>query len=131
MLTRLETPLGLGLALLFFSFLGGACQSTASAPILTEFADDYRIGLPVYGMSCPKCANNIVLQLTDIEGVESVDVNMGQGFVTVNAAEGKVPSRAVVVEAITSAGFSVPPKSRALKPGVNMPLIRQGPAKKQ
>ena len=94
------------------SLLGPACQTAEPAPTanFVEFADLNRIGLPVYGMSCPKCANNIVLQLKDLEGVRSVDVDMGSGFVTVHAEEGKVPTRAVLVEAITAAGFSVPTK---------------------
>ena len=100
--------LAAGVSLL--SLLGPACQTADPAPTVefVEFADLTRIGLPVYGMSCPKCANNIVLQLKDLEGVRSVDVDMGSGFVTVHAEEGKVPTRAVVIDAITAAGFSVP-----------------------
>ena len=96
---------------LLLPLLSFACQSTTplqQAP-LAEFRDDHQIGLPVFGMSCPKCANNITLQLSELDGVTTVDVDMGQGFVTVQAEPGKVPTRTAVVEAITAAGFSVPP----------------------
>ena len=95
---------------LLLPLLSFACQSTTplqQAP-LAEFRDDHQIGLPVFGMSCPKCANNITLQLLDLDGVRTVDVDMGQGFVTIQAEPGKVPTRAAVIEAVTAAGFSVP-----------------------
>jgi ABC-type multidrug transport system fused ATPase/permease subunit len=72
---------------LLLPLLSLACQSTSSsdATVLAEFRNDQEIGLPVFGMSCPKCANNITHQLFDLEGVTTVDVNMSQGFVTVQA----------------------------------------------
>jgi len=112
-LTRMKSSMRLGLALLVsLPLLSFACQSTTplqQAP-LAEFRDDHQIGFPVFGMSCPKCANNITLQLLDLDGVRTVEVDMGQGFVTVQAEPGKVPTRAAVVEAVTAAGFSVPPE---------------------
>jgi copper chaperone CopZ len=119
---------------LLLPLLSLACQGTTplqQAP-LAEFRNDHQIGLPVFGMSCPKCANNITHQLIDLEGVMTVEVDMGQGFVTVQAEPGKVPTRAVIVEAITAAGFTVPPQDlSAPGPGVNMPRIQQGPARKE
>ena len=95
---------------LLLPLFGVACQSAppADASLLAEFRNDREIGLPVFGMSCPKCANNITLKLLELDGVATVDVDMGRGFVTVQAAPGKVPTRAAFVEAVTTAGFSVP-----------------------
>ena len=114
---------------LLLSLSSLACQSTSSsdATTLAEFKDDHQIGLPVFGMSCPKCANNITLQLSELEGVATVDVNMNQGFVTVQAEPGKVPTRAEMVEAIEKAGFTVPPKKlNALEEGVSEPRVQEG-----
>jgi copper chaperone CopZ len=107
-----------------------ACQSTSSsdATTLAEFRNDREIGLPVFGMSCPKCANNITLQLEQLEGVVTIEVNMSQGFVTVQAEPGKVPTRAEMVESIEKAGFTVPPKKlNALEEEVSEPRVQKGP----
>ena len=87
-----------------------SCQSNTpegSVP-MAEFRDGQQIGLPVFGLSCPKCANNVTHKLSELEGVTSVDVDMSQGFVTVHAEEGKVPTREAFVEAVHAAGFTVP-----------------------
>jgi len=102
---------------LLLPLLSLACQSASSGQTATlaEFRNDHQIGLPVFGMSCPKCANNITLKLSELDGVMAVDVDMGRGFVTVQAEPGKVPTRAAVVDAVTAAGFSVPPQNRVLR----------------
>ena len=114
--------------MLLLPFLSLACQSTTTpqqAP-LAEFRNELEIGLPVFGMSCPKCANNITLQLIELDGVVTVDVDMGRGFVTVQAEPGKVPTRAAFVEAVTAAGFIVP--ANAPTPTVNIPRVQEGPS---
>ena len=119
---------------LLLPLLSLACQSSSSsdATVLAEFRSDQEIGLPVFGMSCPKCANNITHKLSELAGVFDVEVDMGQGFVTVKAAPGFVPTREEFVEAVTAAGFTVPPQDlSAPRPGVNMPRVQQGSAKKQ
>ncbi len=87
-----------------------ACQSTSpdNATALAEFRNDREIGLPVFGMSCPKCANNITHKLVDLPGVFDVTVDMENGFVVAKAAPGFVPTREEFVEAVTAAGFTVP-----------------------
>ena len=87
-----------------------ACQgkSPDNATALAEFRNDREIGLPVFGMSCPKCANNITHKLVDLTGVFDVTVDMEKGFVIAKAAPGFVPTRDEFVEAVTSAGFTVP-----------------------
>jgi copper chaperone CopZ len=119
---------------LLLPLLSLACQSTTPAQLapLAEFRNDQQIGLPVFGMSCPKCANNITHKLSELVGVFDVEVDMGQGFVTVKAAPGFVPTREEFVEAVTAAGFTVPPQDlSAPSPGVDTPRVQQEPAKKQ
>ena len=119
---------------LLLPLLSLACQSTSSsdATVLAEFRNDQEIGLPVFGMSCPKCANNITHKLSELVGVFDVEVDMGQGFVTVKAAPGFVPTREEFVEAVTAAGFTVPPQDlSAPRPEVNTPRVLEVPAKEQ
>jgi copper chaperone CopZ len=98
---------------LLLSLFSLACQSASpnGTTTLAEFRNDQEIGLPVFGMSCPKCANNITHKLSELVGVFDVKVDMGQGFVTVKAAPGFVPTREEFVEAIVAAGFTVPPQN--------------------
>ena len=114
---------------LLLPLLSLACQSTSSsdATVLAEFRNDQEIGLPVFGMSCPKCANNITHKLSELVGVFDVEVDMGQGFVTVKAAPGFVPTREEFVEAVTAAGFTVPSPDHSAP----RPRVQQGPAKEQ
>ena len=97
---------------LLLSLFTFACQNTPynDVTVLAEFRNDREIGLPVFGMSCPKCANNITHKLIDLTGVFDVKVDMENGFVTASAAPGFVPTREEFVEAVTSAGFTVPTK---------------------
>ena len=119
---------------LLLPLLSLACQSTSSsdATVLAEFRNEKEIGLPVFGMSCPKCANNITHKLSELAGVFNVEVDMGQGFVTVKAAPGFVPTREEFVEAVTEAGFTVPPQDLSAPiPGVDTPNVQQGPARQE
>ena len=119
---------------LLLPLLSLACQSTSSsdATVLAEFRNDQEIGLPVFGMSCPKCANNITHKLSELDGVFDVEVDMGQGFVTVKASPGFVPTREEFVEAVTAAGFTVPPQDLSPpRPGEDTPNAQQGPARQE
>ena len=100
------------LSLLSLSLACQSAPSQQSAPT-SEFRNTEAIGLPVYGMSCPKCANNITHKLIDLVGVLDVEVDMERGFVTAKAAPGFVPTRDEFVEAITAAGFTVPDSAGA------------------
>jgi copper chaperone CopZ len=89
-----------------------ACASTQTtestptydvAPIAANSAS-----LRVNGMSCPKCANNIERQMKTLAGVRRVDIDLGQGLVTVSFdAKGSHPSQAQLAEAIEKTGFTL------------------------
>src|SRR5690606_39235180 len=63
----------------------------------------------VRGLSCPKCANNVNLQLGKVEGVGETHIDMGAGEVRVvfDTLAPVNPSRAALARAITDAGFTV------------------------
>ncbi len=64
--------------------------------------------LRVNGMSCPKCANNIDKQLTEVGGVERTHIDMGAGEVLVTfGGKGGHPSRADLARAIENSGFTL------------------------
>ncbi len=58
-----------------------------------------------YGMGCPKCANNITLLLEKVDGVESIDVHMGDGTISLEFGD-RHPSEAELAQAIIDAGFT-------------------------
>jgi copper chaperone len=61
--------------------------------------------ISVTGMSCDHCVNSVTAELTKIAGVESVDVALTEGLVTVTSA-GPL-DEAAVAEAIDEAGFEL------------------------
>ena len=63
------------------------------------------VRLTVWGMSCPKCVNNVDQVLGDVDGVTSVHTNMAQGIVTVETGT-PAPSARELHDAIVQAGFT-------------------------
>jgi copper chaperone len=57
----------------------------------------------VEGMTCGHCVASVTEELTELPGVESVDVDLGTGRVTV-ASTGEL-ARADVEAAVTEAGY--------------------------
>ncbi|MFU8828402.1 MAG: heavy-metal-associated domain-containing protein [Phycisphaerales bacterium] len=80
----------------------GALVQTGSEPIEASSAV-----MQVTGMSCPKCANNITLQLKQVKGVEEVLINMGIGQVIVSFDAETHPTRDQLASAIQRAGFTL------------------------
>ncbi len=62
--------------------------------------------LRVGGMDCPSCATPIIRSLERLQGVTGVTVNVLQGEVRVAVTE-TAPSRTVLAQAVTAAGFTV------------------------
>lgn len=65
--------------------------------------------LIVRGLSCPKCAYNVNLQLEKVDGVGETHIDMGAGEVKVmfDALAGQHPSKSRLAKAVTDAGFTV------------------------
>lgn len=64
------------------------------------------ITLDVKGMTCGHCKMNVNGALEELEGVDSVDVNLETGKVDVSFDESKV-NKAKVKEAIEEKGYDV------------------------
>ena len=65
------------------------------------------ITLTVYGMSCPLCANNLDGQLMRIDGIESADIDLDTGAITV-LFDGDIEiTERQIARAVENAGFSL------------------------
>lgn len=65
----------------------------------------YELG--VDGLACPFCAYGIEKKLSAIEGVLSLDVDIGKGAVIVHMAAQAILDPAAAERAITDAGFDL------------------------
>ena len=75
------------------------------------FAGGNQYALAVDGLACPFCAYGVEKQLTAIEGVESVEIDVKSGQVVVTLIEGMTLSEDTARQAVEDAGFTL----RALK----------------
>ncbi len=65
----------------------------------------YQLG--VDGLACPYCAYGIEKQLSYIDGVENIEVNIKRGQVIVTMVEGAVLSEERARQATADAGFTL------------------------
>ena len=63
--------------------------------------------LTVDGLACPFCAYGIEKQLSALEGVESIEVEIDEGLVVVTMTEGATLDRADMDQAVMDAGFTL------------------------
>ncbi len=63
--------------------------------------------LSVDGLACPFCSYGIEKQLSEIDGVETIDVDIGSGTVTVTMTEGATLDQTTAERAVEAAGFSL------------------------
>lgn len=61
----------------------------------------------VDGLACPFCAYGVEKKLKRVEGVESMDIRMNEGTVTLKAREGRSIDVMKVPQAIRDSGFSL------------------------
>lgn len=98
----------LGASLLFGCAAGGTANPHADPHASsTEAITSPTATLVVHGMSCPLCANNVDAQLLDIQGVRSVEVDMGTGQVKVAFEPGATVTEAQLARAIDRSGFTL------------------------
>jgi copper chaperone CopZ len=71
------------------------------------FAASMLYSLQVDGLGCPFCAYGIEKNLTDIDGVERVEVDIRKGLVLVTMDENKTLSEALANEKVKDAGFTL------------------------
>lgn len=89
------------LALAFMLALTG-CQS--AGPVLNP--DDADAVVQVNGMSCPQCANGIVLLMDGQEEVDQTRVDLGDGQVFIKFAPEKTLTAEQIADLVTRAGFT-------------------------
>ena len=82
--------------LAFWAIAAGA--QNATPPIYTLHAD---------GLACPFCAYGIEKQLSKIDGVEQIDVDIESGTITLTMAEGASLDEATARKAVEAAGFTL------------------------
>ena len=58
------------------------------------------------GLACPFCAYSIEKQVKRIPGVETINIDIKKGTVTVTMAAGATLDEAVALKAVEAAGFS-------------------------
>ena len=97
------------LTLLFAAGCGGPevkndSAMTGDAPLE---AGEHTAVMVVHGMSCPKCANNIDIQLLRVPGVEHVALDLGTGLVHVQMNPEQPPTRESLERAIRETGFTL------------------------
>jgi len=65
-----------------------------------------KITIEVDGLACPFCAYGLEKNLKEIDGVESIGINIDEGSVLLVIAKGKQISENTVLEKIKEAGFT-------------------------
>ena len=72
----------------------------------TAFAAGTQYQMRVDGLACPYCAYGIEKKLNKIDGVEKIDVDLNNGLVTVNVANGVKLSDEKMTRLFNDAGFT-------------------------
>ncbi len=85
-------------------FLTLALTVVLAAPGL---ADSHSYDLYVDGLACPFCAYGVEKQLSGLENVKSVDIQIDQGIVAVTMAPGTTLDEARARQAVSDAGFTL------------------------
>ncbi len=74
---------------------------------LVAFAGPTQYQLRVDGLACPFCAYGIEKELHRTDGVESIDIDINAGVVTVTMAEGGTMTEAQASRIVKDAGFTL------------------------
>lgn len=70
-------------------------------------ADEAVYTIQVDGLSCPFCAYGIEKQLSEIDGVDSVVVDISKGLVNVTMQQDRLFNKKQAQQAVTDAGFTL------------------------
>lgn len=89
-----------------------ACQSTGPTKAdqqqsIANFAQARTVTMRVKGMTCPFCASNLEEYLAKLDGVETVDANLGTGHVIVQMTSFGENTEAALRKAVDESGFTV------------------------
>jgi len=87
--------------------IGSAILALAMLLPATAFAAQTQYQLLVDGLACPFCAYGIEKELTQTEGLESIDIDINAGTVTVTMADGAIFTEAQADQIVKDAGFTL------------------------
>jgi cation transport ATPase len=73
---------------------------------LTAHAEYQQVNLTVFGMDCAPCAHAIHVSMKGIQGVNTVDVDLNTGLVSVKLSPGSSASMRQFNEAVEKNGFT-------------------------
>ena len=73
---------------------------------LAAHAEYQQVNLTVFGMDCAPCAHAIHVSMKGIQGVNTVDVDLNTGLVTIRLAPGNVASMKQFNQAVEKNGFT-------------------------
>jgi cation transport ATPase len=73
---------------------------------LTAHAEYQQVNLTVFGMDCAPCAHAIHVSMKGIQGVNTVDVDLNTGLVSVKLSPGNSASMRQFNEAVEKNGFT-------------------------
>jgi cation transport ATPase len=73
---------------------------------LTAQAEYQQINLTVFGMDCAPCAHAIRVSMKGIQGVDTVDVDLNTGLVTIKLKPGNNARMRQINEAVEKNGFT-------------------------
>ena len=73
---------------------------------LTAHAEYEQVNLTVFGMDCAPCAHAIHVSMKGIQGVNTVDVDLNTGLVTIKLTPGNNASMRQFNEAVEKNGFT-------------------------
>jgi cation transport ATPase len=73
---------------------------------LTAHAEYEQVNLTVFGMDCAPCAHAIHVSMQGIQGVNTVDVDLNTGLVTVKLSPGNSASMRQFNQAVEKNGFT-------------------------
>jgi copper chaperone CopZ len=73
---------------------------------LAAHAEYERVNLTVFGMDCAPCAHAIHVSMKGIEGVDTVDVDLNTGLVTIKLVPGNNASMRQFNQAVEKNGFT-------------------------
>ncbi len=75
-------------------------------PFVPAYARVESATVVVKGMSCPFCAFGVEKRLKKVQGVGSIEIDMGVGSASMSASEGESIDFSSIPEAIRKAGFT-------------------------
>ena len=77
-----------------------------SANIYDHFFPFNSVKVQVDGLSCPFCAYGLEKKLSDLDGVDSIKIDIENGMLTLIVQEDKTINEEVIKEKIKEAGFT-------------------------